>query len=275
MIYKQNLHTHSTFCDGKDSIFDMAEQALQKGFKSLGFSSHSFNPHYYTDALYAEKIEAYCAEIARVKELFKDKLEIYCGIEWECLFDIPLDKFEYVIGAMHWFADGDKKISFDLSNLDKFKEILDQNYSGDYLRFARKYYEEFAKFAQNPKIDKVSFIAHFDIVSKFCEKADFVDVNSKEYKKTALDCLHELNKKVPFFEVNTGGMARGYRKAPYPAPFIMKELKELNSGIIITTDCHDKTKLDYAIDDAIEYVRSFGIDTLQIFNGKEFEGIKI
>ena len=34
---KQNLHTHSIFCDGKDTIEEMTLEAISKGFDILGF----------------------------------------------------------------------------------------------------------------------------------------------------------------------------------------------------------------------------------------------
>jgi len=37
----QNLHTHSTFCDGIDTPEEMIKVAIEKGFVSLGFSGHS------------------------------------------------------------------------------------------------------------------------------------------------------------------------------------------------------------------------------------------
>ena len=36
----QNLHTHSTYCDGADTPEEMIETALEKGFTSIGFSGH-------------------------------------------------------------------------------------------------------------------------------------------------------------------------------------------------------------------------------------------
>ena len=39
-MIKQNLHTHSVYCDGKDTIDQMVQTAIQKGFTILGFSGH-------------------------------------------------------------------------------------------------------------------------------------------------------------------------------------------------------------------------------------------
>ena len=42
MSYLQNLHTHSTYCDGKDTPEEIINAALDMGFDSVGFSSHSY-----------------------------------------------------------------------------------------------------------------------------------------------------------------------------------------------------------------------------------------
>ena len=39
-MIKQNLHTHSLYCDGKDSFEEMIQTAIEKEFTILGFSSH-------------------------------------------------------------------------------------------------------------------------------------------------------------------------------------------------------------------------------------------
>ena len=41
---KSNVHTHTTFCDGQDSMEDMVKAAVSLGFDTLGFSFHSYTP---------------------------------------------------------------------------------------------------------------------------------------------------------------------------------------------------------------------------------------
>ena len=42
MKHLQNLHTHSTYCDGNDTLEEMIQTCMAKGFTSLGFSGHSY-----------------------------------------------------------------------------------------------------------------------------------------------------------------------------------------------------------------------------------------
>ena len=42
-VPKVNLHTHTTYCDGKESVESMIQAAIAKDFIRLGFSGHVFN----------------------------------------------------------------------------------------------------------------------------------------------------------------------------------------------------------------------------------------
>ena len=37
----QNLHTHATFCDGKNTPEELIHEAIRMDMDSLGFSSHA------------------------------------------------------------------------------------------------------------------------------------------------------------------------------------------------------------------------------------------
>ena len=37
-----NFHTHTTYCDGKDTPRALAEEAMRLGCPALGFSGHSY-----------------------------------------------------------------------------------------------------------------------------------------------------------------------------------------------------------------------------------------
>ena len=66
-----NLHTHSTFCDGKSTPEDVVLSAIEKGFCSIGFSGHA---HIDFDQSYCMRdTDGYIAEIKRLKDKYKDK----------------------------------------------------------------------------------------------------------------------------------------------------------------------------------------------------------
>ena len=73
-----------------------------------------------------------------------------------------------------------------------------------------------------------------------------------------IEAAEALVGKIPYFEVNSGAIARGYRTTPYPTPFVMKELKRLGFGVIIASDCHDRTKLDLGYDLSRDMLKECG-----------------
>ena len=65
---KQNLHTHTTYADGKDTPEALIGEALNRGFSSLGFSEHSFLKYSsYPNQLTPEKAVLYRKEIRSLK----------------------------------------------------------------------------------------------------------------------------------------------------------------------------------------------------------------
>ena len=271
MIYKQNLHTHSTYCDGKDGLEEIILSALEKGFESIGFSSHSGMLFSKIPSLLQEKIPSYRAEIARLKEKYRGRIDVYCGLEYDMCSETDLTQFDYVLGAVHYFDIQGEKVGFDRSAA-QVQEVIDGYFAGDGLKYAKAYYQKLATLADNPHID---IVAHFDLIAKHSEKQRFFDEESKKYQTAALECINALVQKIPVFEINTGAMARGYRTSPYPAPFIMKYLKQAGAKLTVSSDCHQKEKLDFAFDEAVLYAKAHGFSELFVFNGKGFDGIKI
>ena len=43
-MMKTNYHTHTTWCDGKDTPEAVVVAAIDKGFDAIGFSSHAMLP---------------------------------------------------------------------------------------------------------------------------------------------------------------------------------------------------------------------------------------
>ena len=73
---KQNLHTHTIYCDGNDTPKQMLETALARGFDSLGFSGHAPAP-FDSAAMSPAHLSEYIAEIRSLPA----PIPVYLGIE--------------------------------------------------------------------------------------------------------------------------------------------------------------------------------------------------
>ena len=221
MIYKQNLHTHSTFDDGKNPPEEMINVALAKGFDSIGFSGHAYM--YYSEKYSMSKqgtIE-YRNEILRLKEKYKDKIKIYLGLEFDMFSDTDQSGYEYMLGSCHYLKIGNEFIGVDRPK-EHYDQIIKEYFDGDGMKLAKEYYRQVSEY---PKYAKIDILSHFDLVTRNIEKADYFDYNSKEYMSYVKESLETLKKDVNFFEVNTGVIVKGYKKTPYPLLSVIKEMK--------------------------------------------------
>lgn len=252
MRHLQNLHTHSTYCDGKNTPEEMVEAAISKGFNSLGFSGHSFM--FYSPYKSGDHTKEYKAHIRRLKEEYKDRFPIYLGLEFDMYSVADLTGFDYLLGACHYFKFDDNYVGFD-RDAEVCRKVINEYFGGDGLKFAIEYYRQLSLL---PKYGSFDILAHFDLITKNLELEKLFDTEDKRYFSAAVEALEALKGKVPLFEVNTGAIARGYRTTPYPSKPLMKEMKRLGFGAVITSDCHDAAKLDCKFDLAEEWLLECG-----------------
>lgn len=272
MKAKQNLHTHTTYVDGKDTPEEMVLEAIKRGFDSIGFSEHSYLEYStYPNQLTAEKMARYKEEVALLKQKYKDKIGIFCGLEYDFYSDIDTDGFDYLIGSVHYLDWGGVISTFD-RGLDGTLDYIKNNFSGDSLAFARKYFETVSRLPERKKFD---IVGHFDLISKNAELGSFIDTSDKKYLSYGFEAIHALRGKIPLFEVNVSAMARGYRRVPYPQIEFLKEFNRLGFGAVITSDCHDKSYLDLHFDEAEKLLLSAGFKSKFILTEKGFEEVAL
>ena len=98
-IYKQNIHTHTKFCDGKNTPEEMVERAIELGFDTIGFSGHS-NTQFDIDwHMTPENNQLYIDEIKRLKEKYQGRIDVLLGLEYEMYSGTSAEGYDYVIGA--------------------------------------------------------------------------------------------------------------------------------------------------------------------------------
>lgn len=267
----QNLHTHTTFCDGKDTPEEMVVSAIEKGFDSIGFSGHSFMYYAPQYKMFFEDTEPYKKEINRLKEEYKDRIKIYCGLEFDMYSNIDMSGYDYMIGSVHFLNHNGKWIDFDHTAKD-VEKIINEDFNGNGIEYAKAYYRTLGDLHEKGKFD---IVGHFDLISKHSEVVRLFDEESKEYKNAVVEAAESLAGKIPFFEVNTGAIARGYRTTPYPSKFIIKELKRLGFKPIISSDCHDKNKLDCAFEDARNILKECGFKEKYVLTDSGFIPVEL
>ena len=272
MGYKQCLHTHSVLCDGKDTLEQMVQSAIEKGFDSIGFSGHSFMDIYAEFSMDEGKMSVYREEIARLQKVYGDQIRIFCGLEKDNYTPVSTEGFDYLIGSVHVMRYQDELLFVDWT-AERTRENINNVFGGDGIAYAKHYFEAVADLPNHGSFD---IIGHFDLLTKFHEKEpDLFDTQCDAYRAAATAAAEALVGKVKYFEVNTGAISRGYRTTPYPDPYIIREMKRLGFGAIISSDCHDRKYLDCGYQDAKRLLKEAGFTEHYVLKDEGFVPIPL
>lgn len=269
-MLKTNYHTHSTFCDGKNTIEEIVQKAIQLKFHILGFSGHSMFPFSSDWHIPSRNIKDYCEEVLRVKEKYSDQLKICLGFEADYIQGMTVPSFEnygefkpdFLIGSVHYVPGKNGTFEAD-GNFEKTRKCVEEAYGGSAKKAVQAYFD-----AERSMIAKgdFTFIGHPDLIRKqnspknptgplFDEKDSWyrkeVDITAKAIAKSGL-CV----------EINTGGMARQYLDSPYPSPYFLEKLHELKVPVTINSDSHSVETLDYWFEEAVQYAKKAGYTEL-------------
>ena len=263
-----NLHTHCTFCDGKNTAEEIVLAALEKNFCSIGFSSHYITPF---DMRYCmTDTEGYIAEINRLKEKYKGEIEIYLGVEEDAHNICDRSRFDYILGSSHYTVKDGKHYPID-SSRGYFEACLDA-WEHDYLAFAEEYYSFFCNYIEKRRPD---VIGHYDLITKFDEKYPPVFFGNPEYHKMALHFTERVANIGSIFEINTGAISRGLRTTPYPHIDLLHLIKKQGGRVTLCADSHAKETLDFGFEEARDLLREVGFTEAYVLYKGEFTPVKL
>ena len=280
----------------------MVLAAIARGFDSIGFSSHGHvrtgrsddialrcdGNILYTDSeknkikLYGyssrgrdelfgmkkENIENYRAEVLRLEEKYKDKINIFLGIEQDSfasLEHIPAGA-RYVIGSVHYVEKDGAYISVDFSS-DILRQGVRDLFDGDFLAYAEAYYKEVERVYEKTLCD---IVGHIDLLTKFNEIDPLIDIEHPRYKNAALSAAESLARRGLIFEINAGAISRGLRTAPYPSEEILRVIRESGGKITYSSDCHRADFIDCAFEDAVALAKKCGFCSFMKLGEKGF-----
>lgn len=258
-----NFHTHTNFCDGADSPEEIILYAIDSGFSALGLSGHAYTPY---DLRYCMKnTDGYISDVKRLKEKYKNKIQVYLGVEEDSFSFVNRADFDYIIGSCHYFCADEKYYPVD-SNEDYFKRCLEL-FDYDIVKLANTYYGGFCQYIKNRKPD---IVGHFDLITKFDEVNEPRFLSNDEYIKISEKYMLEAMKNDVVFEVNTGAISRGYRHFPYPNENLLFLLKKHSGKIILSSDSHKVGTLDFYFKETKEILRDIGFEYVYTIYDNEF-----
>ena len=148
---KTNYHTHTTWCDGKDSPEAVVLAAIEKGLGAIGFSSHAMLPEDDTPwVLTPEKAPRYAAEIRALAKKYEGRIRILCGVEADYVpGGATPDRRayaaispDYIIGSVHFVVAPDgARVSVDESP-ESLADGIRRHFGGDAEAYLHAYFAQ-------------------------------------------------------------------------------------------------------------------------------------
>lgn len=250
-----SVHNHADFCDGRDPLEAMAAAASAQNIQYFGISCHAHTPiPSDAGAVLPRDMTAYRAAIAAVREQYAGRMEVLAGIEWDSWSDVTPEGFDYWIGSVHYQRSAEGVYYAADWSAEQFAACRDEMFGGDALAVTEGYFRAVGQVAER----RPTILGHIDLITKLNAGSRFFDEESPRYRAAALEALHRTDPDKTLLEINTGGVSRGYRTAPYPALFLLREWREMGGNIILTADAHRKEHLLFGYEQASEIARTAG-----------------
>ncbi len=239
MIYG-DLHNHSTFSDGDNTIEEMIQAAINAGMDVFGISDHSHTDCDLSYCMLKERYGRYTATIRELKERYIDQIKVLGGIEFDYYTDEIPEEMDYAIGSVHYLKVGDEYPPIDLSP-EYFAEIAQEYFNGDYYDLCEYYYNIVSDIVEKTNCD---IIGHLDLISKYNEGNVFFDEDSPRYRKLWQKAAVKLLKYNRVFEINYGDYNRGRRSQPYLKPEMQQFIRDNGGRMIYSSDSHNTRRND-------------------------------
>ncbi|MDR0758426.1 MAG: histidinol-phosphatase, partial [Tannerella sp.] len=269
-----NFHSHCTFCDGHSEPEDFIGAALSQNFRAYGFSSHSPLPFETVWNMSASDMPAYLREIARLKEKYKDRIEIYAGLEIDYLDEtcnasspyfrsLPLD---YRISSIHFLPWRLPLQEDNMSCIDGgyggFAEAVGKHYGGDIRLIVKDFFESSMQMVEAGGFD---IVGHPDKIYMNGSLYPGFDLAADWYRKPFAAFLDLIAEKELTVEINTKNLHR--KNQIYPHASMFGELRQRNIPVIVNSDCHFTALVNDGRTEALALLKDAGFRTTRELAG--------
>ncbi|MEI7718696.1 MAG: histidinol-phosphatase [archaeon] len=267
---KISYHMHSTGSDGALGPEQVILEAIESGITHMCFTDHYNTPDNLDKASINFYPESHYQEILKLKEKYKDKMDISIGVELDwikgystwCEKEAKKRKYDHVIGSVHGLLIN-KGEFIGIWSHEKLQRMIDA--LGGKKEFVKEYYGQMRDMIKSGFFDTVG---HLDVI-KFRNQDDWLFSEEDDwYRKEVLKTLDVLKDSKMCLEINTKGIIVNGEEKQYPSEWIVLAAKKRNIPITIGTDFH-RTKDNIHLDKAYELARRVGYKSIFIFKNRK------
>ncbi|MDL2255933.1 histidinol-phosphatase [Parabacteroides sp. OttesenSCG-928-G06] len=273
---KTNYHSHSTFCDGRDTAEVFLQEAIRQGFRAYGFSSHSPLPFETFWNMPAKEMPAYLEEIDRLKKKYSDRIEVYIGLEVDYLdetYNPSIDYFQqlpldYRIGSVHFIPLSDVLTEENMVCIDgpyeDYAAAVDKYFDGNIRKFVERYYQSVYCMVEAGGFD---IVGHVDKIYQNGHRYPGFSLDASWYKDPFYACIELIARKGLTVEINTKNLMRKQQLFPHIQNLVL--LHEKGIPVHVNSDTHFPHLVNDGREEAFALIKAAGFThTRELLEGK-------
>ncbi|MDR2798745.1 MAG: histidinol-phosphatase [Treponema sp.] len=273
------LHTHSTFCDGQDTIENLCRRAYEKGLASIGFSSHApvyRKTGFCTDwHIQEDRLEAYVDTVREARQQWEGKIRVFLGLEIDYIPGLmgPADKdyhdlgLDYRIGSVHYVIPPQGAPFAVDDSPEVFEKGIREGFANDPEALIEAYWDTVEQMIRAGGFD---ILGHTDLIKKNnapAQKKRWFSLESPGYQRHIKGIADTIGAFPVVVEVNTGGLNRYKIPDTYPSGALLGLLQAKHVPVIITADAHRAEDLDGHYEEARKTLLQAGYTHAVLFEG--------
>lgn len=257
---KYNFHSHTQFCDGRDTMEAIARSAVESGFVHLGFTPHSPVDILSPCNMDRKNVGAYLAEVSRLdREL---PVSVYAGMEIDYLGpgrgpaaayyqDLGLD---FSIGSVHFIPSRRGDLVDIDGPFDRFRRNMADVFDNDLRYVVETFYDQSARMLAEGCFD---ILGHFD---KIVQNAALYSPGLEQqgwYNDLVDSYIAGIVASGVIVEINTKARTRLGRFFPHERYW--KRLRDAGVTLMVNSDVHEAPLVNasrdevFAMLDSVEY----------------------
>lgn len=260
---RRNFHTHTQFCDGRNTVAEMARAAVEQGFEVIGFTPHAPVPIQSPCNMSMDDVPQYLEEVRRANEQYAGSCRFLAGMEIDylgpdcnaaspCYVNLDLD---FCISSVHFIPDQKGELVDVDGKYERFKRNLEVHFGNDIRYVVETFYNRSMDMLRTGGF---TILGHFD---KIAQNASYYDpgIEQRDWYRALIDRYIDLIiESGVTVEINT--KARVEHGRFFPHERYWPRLIAAGVPLVVNSDAHYADRLDASRGEALAMLKSMGYD---------------